>query len=204
MRSRNSKNDPPYSNVLHYNTITTYFDIVGLQVLHSTQYTTLYTFCTTIHCIHSSDHSTSDILYIVFLTLYPVRYRYNTVPLHLLYIIQSGFIFCSLKNTSLYFTTSYTVPSTLTDRGLTFGITHICIKLYTLYTTHMVPYTPNYSPRVFLTVKMVKVKRSYGVWQLLLISNFSYVYSFLTVTFLSIARKVPSYLGQCTSLYCTV
>ena len=45
--------------------------------------------------IHSSDHSTSDILYIVFFTLYPVRYRYNTVLyIHCsLYIIQSGFIF---------------------------------------------------------------------------------------------------------------
>ena len=74
--------------------------------------------------------------------------------------------------TPLYFSiASYTVTSTLTDRGLTFGIIHICIKLYTLYTTHMVPSTPNYSPRVFLTVKMVKVKRSYGIWQLLLIST---------------------------------
>ena len=85
---------------VHY-TITTYFDIVGLQVLHSTQYTTLYAFRTTIHCIHSSDHSTSDILYIVFLTLYPVRYRYNTVLyIHRsLYVIQSGFIFEVWKTT---------------------------------------------------------------------------------------------------------
>ena len=83
---------------VHY-TITTYFDIVGLQVLHSTQYTTLYVFRTTIHCIHSSDNSTSDILYIVLLTLYPVRYRYNTVLLHLPYIIQNGFIFEVWKTT---------------------------------------------------------------------------------------------------------
>ena len=32
---------------------------------------------------------------------------------------------------------------------------------------------------------------------LLPISNFSHVYSFLTVRFPSISRKVPSYLGQC-------
>ena len=56
---------------------------------------------------------------------------------------------------------------TLTDRGLTFGITYICIKLYTLYTTHMVPYTPNYSPEVFLYCKILKVKKkghtAYGI-----------------------------------------
>ena len=36
---------------------------------------------------------------------------------------------------------------------------------------------------------------------LLPISNFSHVYSFLTVRFPSISRKVPSYLGQCKGVY---
>ena len=69
---------PKFQKMTHptrmYYTITTYFDIVGLQVLHGT-----LTF-------NLSYHSTLYILYIVFLTLYPVRYRYNTV-LYIIYCI---------------------------------------------------------------------------------------------------------------------
>ena len=69
---------PKFQKMTHptrmYYTITTYFDIVGLQVLHGT-----LTF-------NLAYHSTLYILYIVFLTLYPVRYRYNTV-LYIIYCI---------------------------------------------------------------------------------------------------------------------
>ena len=63
------KNDPPYSGVLHNNTITTYFDIVGLQVLHSTQ--SLYAFVP-----QYIAYTVVTIVHLTFYTLYTDTIQY--------------------------------------------------------------------------------------------------------------------------------